>query len=397
MAIYLALETSCDETAAAVVADGRHILSNCLISQIKLHQSYGGVVPEVAAREHLEDINNVIDLAMQQAKVKPSDLSGIACTVGPGLIGTLLVGLSAAKALSFAWDLPLIGVDHLIAHVCANYLESENTGFGVGARHARPIYMRADAIHPYANITPTNITPAQDSPLRESRTYENLTLAPPFLALLVSGGHTQLMYFNDFAQAQIIGQTIDDAAGEAYDKVARLLGLNYPGGPAIDRLAAGGDKTKFKFPRAAVAGFNFSFSGLKTAVLHCLQKIEQPWPVADLAASFQETVVSTLINKTLQAQAKTQAPAIVLAGGVAANSSLRQQLPALSPVPVFLPKSALCTDNAAMVAAAAFYLSTAPRPLGQSDNTKYLIEKTENAQLTVYSRSKLRSEIIESF
>ena len=375
MAIYLALETSCDETAAAVVADGRQILSNCLISQIDLHQKYGGVVPEVAAREHLEDINNVIELAMQQAKIKPSDLTGIACTVGPGLIGTLLVGISAAKALAFAWNLPLIGVDHLIAHVCANYLNGEDKGS--------------------ASLAPT----------------------PPYLALLVSGGHTQLMYFNDFAQAQIIGQTIDDAAGEAYDKVARLLGLSYPGGPAIDKLAGSGDKTRFKFPRASVEGFNFSFSGLKTAVWQCLQKMEQPWPVADLAASFQDTVVGTLLEKTLRAQEKTQAPAIVLAGGVAANSSLRQKLQEQSPVPVIVPQLNLCTDNAAMVAAAAFYLSVGSDfnstnsssserpaqldypmyPLSRLNKTKNLLEKPEDVQLAAYSRSKIRPRIVESF
>jgi len=333
MAIYLALETSCDETAVAVVADGRRILSNCLISQMQLHQTYGGVVPEVAAREHLEDINSVIELAMEQASVKPSDLAGIACTVGPGLIGTLLVGISAAKALAFAWDLPLIGVDHLIAHVCASYLESD--------------------------------------------------LQPPFLALLVSGGHTQIMYFSDFTQAEVIGQTIDDAAGEAYDKVARLLGLSYPGGPEIDRLAVTGNKTKFKFPKASVDGYDFSFSGLKTAVLRCLQKLEQPWPIADLAASFQATVVNTLIEKTLAAQIKTQAPAIVLAGGVAANCSLRKDLISMSPVPVFLPKLNLCTDNAAMVAAAAAYI-------GRTNETQSLTNKAENAYLTAYSRSKPR-------
>ncbi len=268
MAIFLGIESSCDETAAAVVADGRHILSNCLMSQMELHKNYGGIVPEIAAREHLENINSVIELAMKQAQISPADLDGIACTIGPGLIGTLLVGLSAAKALSFAWDLPLIGVDHLIAHVCANYLENEGTGGEHGLLK---------------------------QPLQAA-------LTPPFLALLVSGGHTQLMYFNDFAQAQVIGQTIDDAAGEAYDKVARLLGLGYPGGPAIDNLAVSGDKTRFPFPKAAVAGFNFSFSGLKTAVWRCLEKIEQPWPVADLAASFQEAVVGALIDKTLRAQ-----------------------------------------------------------------------------------------------
>jgi len=330
MAIYLGIETSCDETAVAIVADGRQIMSNCLLSQIDLHKQFGGVVPEIAAREHLESINDLIDLAMKQASIKPTDLDGIACTTGPGLIGTLLVGIAASKALSFAWDLPLIGVDHLIAHVCANYLKNE--------------------------------------------------LSPPFLALLVSGGHTQLMHFTDFAQAEIIGQTIDDAAGEAYDKVARLLGLGYPGGPAIDRLAAHGNANRFSFPQASVDGFNFSFSGLKTAVLRCLEKLEQPWPVEDVAASFQKTVALTLVNKTLKAQQFTQSPKIVLAGGVAANSTLRKQLLALSTVPVIFPPIELCTDNAAMVASAAYFK--------QQGNCKELTGDKQNTDLVAYSRVK---------
>ncbi len=305
MAIYLGIETSCDETAASVVADGRKILSNCLLSQIELHQKFGGVVPEVAAREHLECINQIIHLALSEAKITPADLSGIACTTGPGLIGTLLVGLSAAKSLAYAWDLPLIGVDHLIAHVCANYLETD--------------------------------------------------LEPPFLALLVSGGHSQLMHFTDFTEAKIIGQTVDDAAGEAYDKVARLLGLGYPGGPIIDTLAKSGNNTAFQFPQASVEGFGFSFSGIKTSVLRCVEKLEKPWPIEDLAASFQFAVINALVKKTLLAQKYTHAPRIVLAGGVAANSYLKEQILALSPVPVSFPQSQLCTDNAAMVAAAAYF------------------------------------------
>jgi N6-L-threonylcarbamoyladenine synthase len=327
MAIYLGIETSCDETAAAVVADGRHILSNCLFSQIDLHKKFGGVVPEVAAREHLESINDMIHLALSQANIKPSDLTGIACTNGPGLIGTLLVGLSAAKSLSYAWDLPLIGVDHLIAHVCANYLDTD--------------------------------------------------LEPPFLALLVSGGHSQLMHFTDFIEAKIIGQTIDDAAGEAYDKVARLLGLGYPGGPIIDTLSKNGDNTRFQFPQASVEGFNFSFSGVKTSVLRCLEKLEKPWPTEDLAASFQFAVINALVKKTLLAQKYTKASKIVLAGGVAANSYLKEQILNLSPVPVLFPAPPLCTDNAAMVAAAAFF-----KQKYSSQDESYNL-----ADVTVYSRS----------
>jgi N6-L-threonylcarbamoyladenine synthase len=326
MATYLGIETSCDETAAAVVVDGRKILSNCLLSQIDLHQKFGGVVPEVAAREHLECINQMIDLALSEAKIKVADLSAIACTTGPGLIGTLLVGLSAAKSLSFAWDLPLIGIDHLTAHVCANYLETD--------------------------------------------------LEPPFLALLVSGGHSQLMHFTDFVEAKIIGQTIDDAAGEAFDKVARLLGLGYPGGPIIDKLAQTGDKTKFQFPQATVEGFNFSFSGVKTAVLRCLEKLEKPWPIEDLAASFQYAVINALVKKTLQAQKYTKVPKIVLAGGVAANSYLKEQMQTLSPVPVLFPRINLCTDNAAMVAAAAYF----------KEKDSKISSDNDYSNLTVYSR-----------
>jgi len=324
MATYLGIETSCDETAAAVVVDGRKILSNCLFSQIDLHKKFGGVVPEVAAREHLEAINEIINSAISQAGISLKDLSGVACTAGPGLIGTLLVGFSAAKALSFAWDIPLIAVDHLIAHVCANYLETD--------------------------------------------------LKPPFLALLVSGGHSQLMHFTGFVEAKIFGQTVDDAAGEAYDKVARLLGLGYPGGPIIDKLAQSGDRTRFPFPQARVEGFDFSFSGVKTAVLRCLEKLEKPWPIEDIAASFQAAVIDALVKKTLQAQKYTDAPKIVLAGGVAANSYLKEQMLSLASVPVVFPEAKLCTDNAAMVAAAAYF-----KQMGNKEN--------KDSHLQVYSRS----------
>lgn len=324
MAIYLGIETSCDETAVSIVKDGRQILSNCLISQIATHQKTGGVVPEIAAREHVNCINQLIHSALEEASIKPADLSGIACTTGPGLVGTLLVGLSAAKSLSYAWDLPLIGVDHLIAHVCANYLDTD--------------------------------------------------LEPPFLALLVSGGHTQLMHFTDFTEAKIVGQTVDDAAGEAYDKVARLLGLGYPGGPIIDKLARSGDDKAFQFPQAAMEGFNFSFSGLKTAVLRCLEKLEKPWPIEDLAASFQSAVIGALVKKTILAQKYTKAPKIVLAGGVAANSQLKSQVQAFSPVPVIFPANKFCTDNAAMVASAAYF---------KNKN----LAGNQNFELSVYSRN----------
>jgi N6-L-threonylcarbamoyladenine synthase len=305
MPTYLAIETSCDETAAAVVRDGRELLSNHLLSQIKLHQQFGGVVPEVAARKHVETINFVVQQALSDAGVTSDDLDGIACTTGPGLVGTLLVGLSAAKALSWAWDKPLVSVDHLLAHVCANYI--------------------------------------------------NTDLEPPFIALLVSGGHTQIIHFKDYGQGEILGQTLDDAAGEAYDKTARLLGLGYPGGPAIDKIAKEGNPHAYPFPEGNVGGYNFSFSGLKTAVLRTVEKLEQPLPVADLAASFQEAVTRVLVRKTLKAQQALNIPRIVLAGGVAANSELRAKFEKQAAVPVYFPKMSLCTDNAAMVAAAAHF------------------------------------------
>ena len=302
------VETSGDEPAAAGVAVGRQLLANCLLTQVDIHRQFGGVVPEVAARQHLETVNLVIGEAMSQAGLSYEQLSGIAFTAGPGLIGTLLTGMMAAKTLAWVHDLPLLAVDHLLAHVCANFINSD--------------------------------------------------LEPPFIALLVSGGHTQLIYFETYTKTTLLGGTIDDAAGEAYDKVARLLGLGYPGGAVLDRLAQAGDKTKFNFPEANVPGFDFSFSGLKTAVLRCVEKLEPPLPLEDLAASFQDAVTRALVRKTLRAREQTGAKAIVLAGGVAANSSLRRQLKAQAPVPVYYPPPGLCTDNAAMVASAAHFVGT---------------------------------------
>ncbi len=308
MPVYLGIETSCDETTAAVVRNGREILSSVVLSQIDIHMKYGGVVPEVAARKHLETVNYVIAEAVQKSGLSFAELDGIAYTAGPGLVGTLLAGMLAAKSLAWVYDLPLIAVDHLLAHVAANFLNSN--------------------------------------------------LEPPFIALLVSGGHTQIVYFPDYARGEILGKTLDDAAGEAYDKVGRLLRLPYPGGPVIDKLAQSGNAQAFKFPEGVVAGYNFSFSGLKTAVLRCVEKLEAPLPVEDLSASFQEAVTRVLVRKTLKAQEETGAPAIVLAGGVAANKTLRAKFDQLSPVPVYYPKMEFCTDNAAMVAAAAQFCGT---------------------------------------
>lgn len=305
MTVLLGLETSCDETAAAIVKDGRELLSSCLVSQTPIHQKFGGVVPEVAARSHVQTVNLMIDEALAKANITFEQLDGIACTRGPGLIGTLLIGLSAAKALSWSWNLPLKTVDHLFAHVCANFIGTD--------------------------------------------------LEPPFVALLVSGGHTQILHFKNFNDIEIIGETLDDAAGEAYDKVGRLLGLGYPGGPVIDKLAAHGNPAAFKFPEGVVKGYDFSFSGLKTAVLRQVEKLPQPLPVDDLCASFQEAVTRVLVKKTLKAADELGLKTIVLAGGVAANRELRSKFEKASGYRVFFPSNHLCTDNAAMVAAAAFF------------------------------------------
>lgn len=327
MPVYLGIESSCDETAAAVVKDGRQVLSSCLLSQVDTHKVFGGVVPEVAARQHLETINRVIEEAMSQSKLRFEDLDAIAYTAGPGLIGTLLTGLLAAKSLAWTFDKPLIAVDHLLAHVAANFLETD--------------------------------------------------LKPPFIALLVSGGHSQIVYFKNYTETEILGRTLDDAAGEAYDKVARLLGLPYPGGAEIDRLAQTGNHEAFPFPEGVVSGYNFSFSGLKTSVLRTVQKLEAPLPITDIAASFQEAVTRVLVKKTLKAREEFDAPYIVLAGGVAANKTLRAKFDKLSPVPVFYPKMKYCTDNAAMVAAAAHFCG---QPADLSSG--------------VYSRSKDRKPIV---
>lgn len=309
MSLILAIETSCDETAAAIVEDGRKVLANCVDSQIAIHEKYGGVVPEVAARHHLSAINQVVEETLRQAAIKPDQLTHIACTNGPGLVGTLLVGLSCAKALAWSWSKPLVTIDHLFSHVYANYLDSD--------------------------------------------------LEPPFICLLVSGGHSQLMKFDSYKDGEILGQTFDDAAGEAYDKVARLLGLEYPGGPSIDRIARQGNAKAFRFPEGVVEGFNFSFSGLKTAVLRQVEKLEEPLPTEDLAASFQDAVNRVLFKKSVQAMESAGIEKLVLAGGVAANSDLRKRFENLQEegkARIYMPPLKYCTDNAAMVASAAHFI-----------------------------------------
>ncbi len=333
MSLILGLETSCDETAAAVVADGRSIVSNVVASQIELHRCYGGVYPEMASRQHVLDITPVIAESLAQAGTDWAGLDAIAVTSGPGLVGSLLVGVNAAKAIAWAKGLPLIGVNHLEAHLYANWL-----------------------------YTPRQATNGGPPP------------APrfPLLCLIVSGGHSDLVLMTAHGQYRVLGRTVDDAAGEAFDKVARLLELGYPGGPAIQKAAEGGNPNRFDFPRAMLKdGYNFSFSGLKTAVLRIVQKYPaspapaagaaparvplRRLPIADLAASFQVAVVDVLVEKTRRAAGEFQVEEVLLAGGVASNALLRGQMVARVPVPVRYPPPALCTDNAAMVAAAGYF------------------------------------------
>ena len=309
-----AIESSCDETAAAVVKNGREVISNIVATQIEIHRQYGGVVPEVAARKHLESINLVVDEAISQSNMKFEDIDAIAATEKPGLVGCLLVGINAAKTLSLIYNKPFIPVNHLNAHVCANYIDTD--------------------------------------------------LKPPFLCLLISGGHTQLIKINNYGKEEIIGETIDDSVGEAYDKVARLMGLPYPGGIEVDKIAKSGtgDKFRFKLPKARTSGeFDFSFSGLKTAMLRLIQDLEKEedkLPINDLCASFQETVSSTLFEKALAAAKIYNIKQITLAGGVAANSEIRRKFFELENqgYKIYAPKMKYCTDNASMVGAAAYFL-----------------------------------------
>ena len=310
----LGIETSCDETAAAVVEDGSRIISNVVASQIDIHARYGGIVPEVASRQHLLTIIPVINEAMTEAEVTWQDLDGIAVTYGPGLAGSLLVGVNAAKAIALARQLPIIGINHIEAHIYANWLD-----------------------------------PSSYSPLSNKEDRVKF----PCLCLIVSGGHSDLILMKGHGQFEKIGRTRDDAAGEAFDKAARILGLDYPGGPAIERAASDGIPC-LSLPRAWLKGsHDFSFSGLKTALWHLVQK--GGIPVPDAAASFQLAVADVLVTKTIEAAKQMQARQILLSGGVAANNMLRELLLNQSPFPVLTPPLHLCTDNAAMVAACGYY------------------------------------------
>lgn len=312
--VVLAVETSCDETSAAVVENGRYVLSNIIASQVDLHKKFGGVVPEIASRKHLEMVIPVIHEALETAGTALEDIDVLAVTKGPGLVGALLVGVSAVKAIAFARKLPLVGVNHIEGHIYANFLEHRE-------------------------------------------------LNPPFVCLIVSGGHTQLVYMKSHGDYEIMGHTRDDAAGEAFDKAARALNLGYPGGPVIDKLARKGDPNKIEFPRAYLeeGSLDFSFSGVKTALLNYInskKQKNQEIVVEDVAAGYQEAIVDVLVDKAFQAVKRKKVDVLTLAGGVAANSRLRQKLVERGQeegVKILYPGIHLCTDNAAMIASAAFY------------------------------------------
>lgn len=312
--VILAIESSCDETSAALVRNGRDVLSNIISSQISVHKKFGGVVPEVASRKHIENISDVIDTALLEAGLKLDDVDGIAVTYGPGLVGALLIGLTTAKALAFARKLPLIGVNHIEGHICANFIQHKE-------------------------------------------------LEPPFVCLVASGGHSHIVNVVDYGRYEIMGITRDDAAGEAFDKIARALGLGYPGGPLVDKIAREGNAYAIDFPRAYLeeGSFDFSFSGLKSAVLNYLNSLSMKGiepNISDVAASFQQAVVDVLSDKLIAAAEAKNSPYAVLAGGVAANSKLREELSAKGAkkgIKVLYPDPILCTDNAAMIGSAGYY------------------------------------------
>lgn len=312
--LILAIESSCDETAASVVKNGRTVLSNVISSQIELHKLYGGVVPEIASRKHIEKINQVIEQALKDADVTLDDLDAVGVTYGPGLVGALLVGVAEAKAIAYAKKLPLVGVHHIEGHVSANYIE-----------HAE--------------------------------------LEPPFLCAIVSGGHTHLVIVKDYGEFEILGKTRDDAAGEAFDKVARAIGLGYPGGPKIDKLSQEGNPKAIPFPRAKIEGapYDFSFSGLKSAVLNYLNQNKMQGKdinEADIAASFQEAVVDVLVDHTIQVAKDYHMDKVAIAGGVASNGTLRKAMQDAcerNSLKFYHPSPIFCTDNAAMIGVAAYY------------------------------------------
>ena len=312
--VTLAIESSCDETSVAVLLDGREVLSNVIASQIKVHQVFGGVVPEIASRHHLDNVNRVADEAMKEAGITLDDVDLIGVTYGPGLVGALLIGLATAKAYAMATGKPLVGVHHIQGHICANYIEHKE-------------------------------------------------LEPPFMALVISGGHTNIVEVTDYNECHVLGQTRDDAAGEAYDKVARVLGLGYPGGPKIDKIAKEGDPNAIEFKRVFLEkdSLDFSFSGIKTGVLNYVNSEKQAGReinVPNVAASFQQAVLEVIVKKTVGAAVAMKKDKIVLAGGVASNSALRAMMNEACEkegIKLYYPSPILCTDNAAMIGCAAYY------------------------------------------
>ena len=304
--ITLGIESSCDETSVAVVKNGREVLSNIINSQIKIHEKFGGVVPEIASRNHVEAISDVTKKALEEAKITFNDIDNIACTYGPGLVGALLVGVSYAKGVSYALNKPLTGTNHIEGHIAANYISHKD-------------------------------------------------LKPPFLCLIISGGHTHLVHIQDYDKFEIIGRTKDDAIGEAFDKVARVIGLGYPGGPKVDKLAKEG-QANIELPKTHIEGLDFSFSGIKTAIINLHHKNPEI-NKADLCASFEKYVTDILINNSLKSAKQLQINTIALAGGVSANSYIREQFLKLQEqgYKIYYPAPILCTDNAAMIASAGYY------------------------------------------
>lgn len=304
--ITLGIESSCDETSAAVVKNGREVLSNVINSQIKIHEKFGGVVPEIASRNHINNISGVVEEALKQADLTYNDIDLIACTYGPGLVGALLVGVSYAKGLSYALNKPLIGTNHIEGHIAANYITHKD-------------------------------------------------LEPPFLCLIISGGHTHLVHIKDYTEFEIIGKTRDDAIGEAFDKVARVIGLGYPGGPKVDKMAKDGE-ANIELPKTHLDNLDFSFSGIKTAVINLHHK-NPDINKSNLCASFEKTVTEILIENTIKAAKQLNIKSIALAGGVSANSYIRQEFINLEKkgYKIYYPESILCTDNAAMIASAGYY------------------------------------------
>ena len=350
--LILAIESSCDETAASVVKNGRCVLSNIISSQIAIHTLYGGVVPEIASRKHIEKINQVVEAALKEADVTLDDIDAIGVTYGPGLVGALLVGVAEAKAIAYAKKKPLVGVHHIEGHVSANYIE-----------------------HP--------------------------DLEPPFLCEIISGGHTHLVIVKDYGSFEILGRTRDDAAGEAFDKVARAIGLGYPGGPKIDKLAKEGNPHAIDFPRAHMedAPYDFSFSGVKSAVLNHLNKCRmtgEPIVEADIAASFQQAVVDVLVDNAIRAAKDYHMDRLAIAGGVASNGALRAAMEAACEkegIRFYRPSPIFCTDNAAMIGVAAYYEGNPPRlgPECRTEPEAWRTIRKRNFRSRTEKRDLLRS------